>query len=204
MRFRPILTVLVLLAASTVVVAQGDPSKPKSKAKPKPEAEEEVLTFTTRDLERKYGASVKPKAKPPVPAAKPAPPTRPKGGPAKGAPAKGGPGKGAPQAEAAPAPPAKPDALALMQQKQADEKRRAQERASANQRIAAAKTRIAELEKRLAALRNPLLGRAQAGEADQEAWKKADQGARLRMTEEKLATAREELVQANAALKEIR
>ena len=63
MRFRTVTMLFVFLAGSTILLAAGDsPKDPKQKSKdPK---EEEVLTFTTADMERKYGKSAKPAPKP--------------------------------------------------------------------------------------------------------------------------------------------
>ena len=63
MRFRTLATLFVLLAGSTILPAAGDsPEDPKQKSKD-PEKKEEVLTFTTADMERKYGKSAKPAPK---------------------------------------------------------------------------------------------------------------------------------------------
>ena len=168
MRFRTLALLFAFLAGTTVLLADGskDPeTKPQPKPKPKV-AEEEVLTFTTRDMERKYGQSAKR-----TPASKPV---------------------------------AEPDPLAQLQASEQAKRDKAAQRVDAQRQVQAAEAKVAELEKRMASLRNPLLGRVQPAEEDKQAWKGADQVARLRMTEENLAVARDELEQARTALNEIR
>ena len=172
MRFRTLAALFVLLGGSTIVLAAGNSSKdpePKSKDDKK---KEEVLTFTTADMERKFGKSAKPK---PKPTAGPKPDQE----------------KGK-------------DPLAQLQASQEAKRDKVEQRADAGRRVRAAHEKVKELEKRMASLRNPLLGRAQPADEDREAWKGADQAARLRMTEEKLAAARSELEQALKTLNELR
>ena len=185
MRFRTLALLFAFLAGTTVLLADGskDPeTKPQPKPKPKV-AEEEVLTFTTRDMERKYGKSAKP-----TPASKPV--AEP--------PAKVG------EAESKGKTEGKPDPLAQLQASEQAKRDKAAQRVDAQRQVQAAEAKVAELEKRMASLRNPLLGRVQPAEEDKQAWKGADQVARLRMTEENLAVARDELEQARTALNEIR
>ena len=73
------------------------------------------------------------------------------------------------------------------------------QRAEAQKQVQVAQEKVTELEKRLATLRNPFLGRAQPADDEKEAWKGADQAARVRMTEENLAAARDELAAARTA-----
>ena len=148
--------------------SKDPPPKPKDEKKGK---QEEVLTFTTADLERKYGKSVKPK-----PAVDPA---------------------GEPAA-------AKPDPLAQLQAGQQAKRDKAAQRVEAQKKVQAAREKVAAIEKRLARLRNPLLGPARPDDDEKEAWKGKDQAGRLRMTEEKLAAARDELAAAETALNELR
>ena len=182
MRFR---TLLVLVAFLAATVAAGESKD--SKTKPKPKAEkEEVLTFTTKDMERKYGKSPKPK---------PAP--QPGAGP--DATAETPEGKTAPQ-------PARPDPLAQLQASEQAKRDKVVQRADAQRKVEAAQEKVAGLEKRLASLRNPLLARSQPSDEDEEkdAWNGADQAGRVRMTEESLAAARDELSAASAELNKLR
>lgn len=178
MRFRVLATLLVFSAGSTVALvterAKAPQPKPKQKEK---EKEEEVLTFTTADLERKYGKSKK---------------TKPQQQPEPGA---------KPQTKADKA---KPDPLSQLQASQEAKREKAAQRAAAQERVQAAQEKVADLEKRLASLRNPLLGRPQPTDEEKEAWKGNDQAGRLRITEENLAAARGELSDALTALEELR
>lgn len=183
MRLRTLATLFVLLAGSTVLLATGDPSK-APEPKPK-DNEEEVLTFTTEDLERKYGKSEKLK---PKPVADPRVNQRKGKHPANQA---------APQG-------ADPDPLSWLQARQEAKRKKVAQRAEAQRRVQAAQDKVVELEKRLAILRNPLLGRPRPTDEENEAWKGADQAGRARITEEDLATARSELAQVRTALNELR
>ena len=78
------------------------------------------------------------------------------------------------------------------------------QRADAQRKVQAAQEKVAELEKRLASLRNPLLARSQPADDEKEAWDGADQVGRVRMTEESLAAARDELAAASAELNKLR
>ena len=181
MRFRTLVTLFVFLAGSTILLAVADPSKaPEPKPKDK---EEEVLTFTTKDFERKYGKSPKPK-----PAADPAAEA----------------GKDKSKAKDGKGKPADLDPLAQLQADRLVKQKKAAQRSDAQQRVQAAQDKVAELEKRLARLRNPLLGRPQPTDEEKEAWEGTDQVGRLHITEENLATARAELAQARTALSELR
>ena len=59
MRFWTPISLCVLVAGSTILLAGEDSPKDKDKKSKQP-AKEEVLTFTTADMERKYGKSPKP------------------------------------------------------------------------------------------------------------------------------------------------
>jgi len=163
-----ILVVWMLFMASAAVAAADGQKKAEPKPKPKPQDKEEVLSFTTEDLERKFGKSAK---------------ARPK-----------------PDAKAKNA----QDPLALLQAQQEAARQKVTQRAEAQKRVTAAETKVAELERRVASVRNPLLGRAQPGAEEEEAWKGADQAGRLRMAQESLTAAQNELADARKALKELR
>ena len=183
MRFRILATLFVFFAGLTVALAAGDRSK-APEPKPKDDKEkEEVLTFTTEDMERRYGKSEKPKPKS-KPVAEPqanAQKSEPKG-----------------------KHPANPDPLSWLQARQEAKQEKAAQRAEAQRRVQAAQDKVAELQKRVASLRNPFLGRSQPTDEEKEAWKGIDQAGRLRLTEENLAAARGELEQARTALDELR
>jgi len=184
MRFRILATLFILVAATTVALAGGENKESKKKPKEGKEKEEEVLTFTTADLERKFGKSAKP-AKPQGDAR---PQTDPKAGAAKD--------KSKPVAAS--------DPLAQLQANQRARREKAAQRAEAQQRLQSVQAKVADLEKRLASLRNPYLARSQPSDEEKEAWKGKDQAGRLRVTEENLARARSELEQARADLNELR
>jgi hypothetical protein len=167
----------LLLACSAVASAQRQDSKPE----PKPqEKEEEVLTFNTEDLERMYG-----KSKRSQPAA------------TKTASQTSG-NRRTKQAAA------DQDPLARLQAQQEAERDKAERLVDARRQVLAAEAKVAEHEARLAALRNPFLGRPQPSAEEQEAWDGSDQAGRLRIAEETLAAARQEAERARKALEEIR
>ncbi len=101
-------------------------------------------------------------------------------------------------------PEAKPDPLAQLQASQQAERDKLVQRAEAQRQVQAAQEKVAELEKRLASLRNPLLARPQLTEEEKAAWNGADQVDRVRMTEENLAAAHDELAAARTALNKLR
>jgi len=70
----------------------------------------------------------------------------------------------------------------------------------AEQRVAAASAQVAELEKRLLAIRNPLLPRPQLPPEEAQAWEGLDGIQRAGRVEGQLASAREELADAEAEL----
>ncbi len=179
MRLRTLTLLFVFLVGTTGLLAFETGTKDsETKAKPKPKAEEEeVLTFTTQDMERKYGKSPKP-----------APTSKPGAEPE---------GKTAPQT-------AKPDPLAQLQASEQAKRDKVVQRADAQRKVQAAQEKVAELEKRLASLRNPLLARSQPADDEKEAWDGADQVGRVRMTEESLAAAHDELAAAGAELNKLR
>ena len=170
MRLRTLATLLVFLGGFSALLA-GPPSK-DAKKKPEAQKKEEVLTFTTADMERKYGKSAKPVAKS--------------------------------DSQATPDGKPKPDPLAQLQASQDAKREKIASRAEAGARARSAQENVTVLEKRLASLRNPLLPRSDPTGEEKEAWQKANQVERLRMTEKKLASAREELAAARAALGELR
>ena len=184
MRLRTFLLSIMFLVGTATA---GESKDSKTKPKPKPKAEEEeVLTFTTKDMERKYGKSPKPKPAP-QPGAEP------------DANAETPEGKTAPQ-------PARPDPLAQLQASEQAKRDKVVQRADAQRTVEAAQEEVAGLEKRLASLRNPLLARSAPSDEDEErdAWNGADQAGRVRMTEESLAAARDELAAASAELNKLR
>jgi len=179
MRFRTLATLFFFVAGLAIAPALGGEKK-TPKTKPKEKKEEEVPTFTTDDLERKYGKSAKPKTE--------------------AQPAGAANGKNKPASPKAPA----PDPLAQLQASQQAKREKTAQRAEAQQRVQAAQAKVTDLEKRLASLRNPYLARSQPSDEEKEAWKGKDQAGRLRVTEENLAQARSELEQARADLNELR
>jgi len=152
----------------------GEKGKTASEAK---DDEDEVLTFSTEDLERKYGPSSKPPEKKAVEPA------------GKDANAKGK------QAGAKTLSP-----LEQMQANQQASKDRAAQRKDAATKVEKARARVKELEQRVSRLRNPLLGRAEAEDGEEAAWSKADQAGRVKIAEDALQSARTEL---QAAIKEM-
>ena len=189
MRFRILFMLFVFFAGAAVPLAAKDSSKARE---PKPkDDEEEVLTFTTEDLERKYGKSEKAKPKP-----------KPVDEPQANAP-KGQPGAEHSANEAAPQD-ADPDPLSWLKAREEAKREKAAQLAEAQRRVQAAQDKVAELQKRSASLRNPFLGRPQPTDEEKAAWKDNDQAGRLRITEENLAAARSELAQARTALNELR
>ena len=187
MRFRILFMLFVFLAGAAVPLAAKDSSKARE---PKPkDDEEEVLTFTTEDLERKYGKSEKAKLKPVDEPQANAP--------------KGQPGAEHSANEAAPQD-ADRDPLSWLKAREEAKREKAAQLAEAQRRVQAAQDKVAELQKRSASLRNPFLGRPQPTDEEKAAWKGNDQAGRLRITEENLAAARSELAQARTALNELR
>jgi hypothetical protein len=96
------------------------------------------------------------------------------------------------------------DPLAAMLAKRDADRDRAAKITQATQRVQKLQLEIASMEKSLAQLRNPLLGRAQPAEDDAKAWKDADQGERQTLTQERLASVRKELAQAQKELNGVR
>jgi hypothetical protein len=82
----------------------------------------------------------------------------------------------------------------------AEERERAtqqrQTRSESLQSLEAAETRVADLQKRLRALRNPLLARPEAPEDDDGSWQAQPNPERVRRTEQELVEARKELREA--------
>jgi hypothetical protein len=99
---------------------------------------------------------------------------------------------------------AQPDALEQMFASEARKKERATEIAGAEQRVTDAKQAIVDLEKRLLAVKNPLLARPSAPEEGAEEWKAGDGQSRLQQTELQIAAAREALAEAERELSELK
>ena len=172
------LSILALTALLLTGLALADDPAPDTKSdksdKGKKEktkaAEEEVLEFTTEDLERKYGPSSKP----------------------------------APKSAAGPGAPEGASPLEQLQASQRANKDKAAQREEARQRVQAAQARIKGLEKRVAQLRNPLLGRAEPEEGEKAAWSASDQAGRVKIAQDSIAAARKELEEAVQEMSRLR
>jgi hypothetical protein len=159
------------------------------------EAEEEVKVYTNADLEKMFAdesdsEKVPPTKLPPATepgeTAKPAEPAEP-------------PKTAAPPAASKPA-----DALALMQQQQAQREEEQRTIAEVEKGVADARARVKELEERIMALRNPFRARPVIPEDEKADWDSMGTRQRLEDSEEKLRLAREELAKAEKELAEIR
>lgn len=105
-------------------------------------------------------------------------------------------------AEAAPAPENDPLKQLLDQQAKAAEHQKLI--LDAEGQVKAAQEKIADLEKRVLAIRNPLLPRPAAPEEKAEEWNRADGAARVDLSQEQLRMAREQLAASEAKLDELR
>jgi len=83
-------------------------------------------------------------------------------------------------------------------------KEHAQKIVEAEKRVTASQQKLADLEKRLRAVRNPLLARPEAPEDDPEAWNNASAAERATMTETQIQAARDEVAQAEQDLAALR
>jgi len=99
---------------------------------------------------------------------------------------------------------AQPDALEQMFAREARKKEQATEIAGAEQRVTDAKQAIVDLEKRLLAVKNPLLARPSAPEEGAEEWNAGDGQSRVQQTEQQIAAAREALAEAERELSELK
>ena len=98
---------------------------------------------------------------------------------------------------------AKPDPLAQLQASQAEAKKQRADRAAAKAAVVTAQKKVERLEKRLAQLRNPLLGKPKLDEETAKAWKGVDQATRIKQTEASLKEAQAELAEAKKAISRI-
>ncbi len=89
-----------------------------------------------------------------------------------------------------------------------DDQRRAQEHAAqvaaAETKVAEARQRIGDLEKRMLAVKNPLLARPAAPQDKAEEWKHSDGAERVKRTESELEQAQAALARAEAELEQLR
>jgi hypothetical protein len=97
-----------------------------------------------------------------------------------------------------------PDALEQMFAGEARKKERATEISGAEQRITDAKQAIVDLEKRLLAVKNPLLARPSAPEEGADEWNAGDGQTRVRQTEQQIAAARKALADAERELSDLK
>jgi hypothetical protein len=141
--------------------------------------------YTNEDLARLSGSE-------------PAPPS---GAPASGASASET-DSGAEQTGAS-APKEEKSALDQLFERQALREEHKQQVTKAADRVAAAKERIADLEKRALAVKNPFLARPEAPEEGAEEWERGNGPQRLKQTEDQLEAARDELAEAERALAEL-
>ncbi|HKQ62868.1 MAG TPA: hypothetical protein VJS92_16365 [Candidatus Polarisedimenticolaceae bacterium] len=190
---RPLASLFVLLGAVTLIAAADKPAKkPESKpaeqqmspldaaAKASRARTKKALAYGNEDLVRMYG---EPKAEPEQAAAPvPAPP-------------------GAEGAKPATADPTA-DPLAWLEQRKAKQAERGTTVQQAQAEVTRLEQKVAGLEKRILAVKNPLLAPPQAPEDDDGSWAKQGNGDRLKRSEDELAAARQELDAARQKLQQ--
>jgi len=198
----------LLAAAPTLAEDRASTSAPKDSAKAKTKtgvATSEKLVFTNDDLERRYGPSRE--LPPPVAEETPAviSPAATSGIEGAGAavPDAAATGTDAAAAAGETAPP-EPDALQQLSDGQAREAKHRTEVMAAQSKVDQAHERIAELEKRVLALRNPLLARPAPPEKEREEWDRADNEKRVERSIADLEGARNDLTAAEQELARVR
>lgn len=189
------LVVSCLVSLVGLAFAAEEPAKkeqrPATKAKAsKPAAE--TVAYGNEDLERLFG-----KVEPTEPEPTGAPSAEAEPGP----PAPAEPGGAAAEESGRPDEPADPLAAVLEQRDR--QKERAGEVAEAQAKLGEAQDRVARLERRIRAIRNPLLARPEAPEGQQD-WTTIGAREQLERTEEELVKAREEVTLLERAVEERR
>lgn len=148
-------------------LAAGEGESTKTDGPPKPATTKpEPIVISNETLERRFGPP-DPESARPAPS-RPAPPAR---------------GKG-------------PDVATMVEQHKETEKAAKDAKQKREAAIAQARARIADLERRLLALRNPLLARPAAPEKNAEDWQELDTVERVKRFEKELQDARRALAEA--------
>jgi hypothetical protein len=96
-----------------------------------------------------------------------------------------------------------PDPVQVMENEEARKDARQLQIAEAQRAVAAAEARVRDLERRALAVKNPFLARPEIPDEDRAAWDKMTAPERLKLTEDQLKAARDDLERAKARLDQL-